>query len=242
MKINRFLVLSSLILLIMPIVTTLNVANAQDTRPLTIVKSKWAVHSVIIDGKMSNPKEWSDAAHYDFYIGAVWGTEPPFYKMRLWVKNDQNNVYFLYRVEYPKKQWDLNDGGYVNYFWPQNDPDSGWPYSDGSYVSFTGTYDEYDWNDHYWLEDTANPQGQNNVVGKGTMGGRYYWIEFYKPLNSGDGYDWSFVPGGTYGWRLETPGKMDHMLVGIWDSSTQTAFERYITLTSATRARCHVPK
>jgi hypothetical protein len=83
--------------------------------PSTGLVSKWAVNPVKFDGKISNQKEWSDAAQYDFQIGKHFCSETPFYNVRLWVKNDANYVYFLHRIEYPKHQWDTRDGGQISY-------------------------------------------------------------------------------------------------------------------------------
>jgi hypothetical protein len=86
----------------------------------------------------------------------------------------------------------------------------------------------YGWNDVRWLNDKQDG-GQNNILGKGKMHDGYYWFEFCKQLNSGDGHDWSFVPGGTYGGGA---GAGD-MLVELWDHSAQTAYNRYVFLTLA---------
>jgi hypothetical protein len=235
MKIIKVCAVALMISFMMPYLAVVEA----DTRPITIVKSKWAIIPVIFDGKMSYPIEWSDAAHYDLVIGKTWCTEPPYYNMRLWVKSDAKYVYFLYRIEYPKSQWDINDGGMINYFWPQWDSVTGWPHSDAAYIGLDGkNYDFYGWSlDNKWFED-VDDGGRNNVIGKGTKSGGFYWFEFRRPLNSGDGHDWSFKPGGTYGWRLDAEGKNDHILVTLWDSSESTAYERYITLTLASPPWC----
>ena len=52
-----------------------------------------------------------------------------------------------------------------------------------------------------------------------------------KPLNSGDGYDWDFELGETYGWHEGTPGKSDALMTFFFDASEEVAYIGYIRLT-----------
>jgi hypothetical protein len=59
------------------------------------------------------------------------------------------------------------------------------------------------------VED-VNAGGQNNIEGRATWDGTYYWFESRKLLNSGDGFDISWTPGGTY-----------QVGVGFWTTETK---------------------
>lgn len=205
-------------------------------QPDYLIKSNWLLNPVTIDGQITSSTEWSDAWYNDIVIGKTWGTEPPFYNMRLWVKNDNDFIYLLYRIEYPAIEYDLGDDAAIAYFWPYYDPVSLWEYSDIAWVCQDGwTGDAYGWDDITWKDDlTAAPPGENNVEGYGSYDGTYYWFEIKKELNSGDGYDWNLQPGETYGWKEESEEKGDHLLVSLWDQSERVPIQNYIRLTIAT--------
>ena len=175
--------------------------------------SYWLRNPVTFDGRMTVPDEWSDAIPQDLTLRR--GDSLTTASATFWMKNDVTWLYILERVEWPggvpgRDNW---DSGSIAYFWDHWGPP--WEHSDLGGVNFDGsTFDLYGWDEVQWHDDTlATPPGVNNVEGAATYDGRYYWFEFRKPLMPGDGYDWTFEPGGTYG-----PMPPD-LMVGFWDDS-----------------------
>jgi len=196
-------------------------ANSWNTQRPT---SGWSSFPVIFDGKITTAEEWSDTIPVDLTL-SEWHTGPGTVPARIWIKNDDTWLYMLYRVEWPAGATDLSDGGFIEYFWDWiGEPSPVWANSDFSYIQFdNATYDLYGYDGTSWYDDTAaSPPGENNVEGAATHDGTYYWFEFRKKLDSGDGYDWSFTPGQI----IET----GDLLVGVWDQSTGTPYEEYISL------------
>jgi len=120
-----------------------------------LVVSAWLENPVEIDGRMSSSYEWSEAIPVDVTIGLHFSEEPPFYKMRIWAKNDYTFLYLLYRIEYPHEERDDFDFGKINYYWPYHDEGLGrWPFSDCAAVSIgAGTGDGYGWDEERWYMD-----------------------------------------------------------------------------------------
>ena len=62
-----------------------------------------------------------------------------------------------------------------------------------------------------------------------------------KPLDSGDGYDWVFEHGETYGWDEGTPGRSDALMVVFFpydlgvEGSENVYYSGYIRLTIASK-------
>jgi hypothetical protein len=189
--------------------------------------SNWLTQPVTLDGHMTTPDEWSDAASYYLPLPNYYG--PGIVSATFWFKNDATWLYILERVEWsPGAGPQECDSSSIEYFWPEWHYPNGWDYSDAGGVNYGGlypnpTFDLYGWDEQQWYDDTlAVPPGQNNVQGAATHDGTGYWFEFRKPLASGDGYDWTFVPGGTYG-----PRPPD-LMVGF-SHQTQTTFSFYGT-------------
>jgi len=181
---------------------------------------------VTLDGRMTTPDEWSDTIPRDLTFGA--GSSLKKVPAELWIKNDGTWLYVMERVRSPggapgRDNW---DSGSIGYYWDSWGPPSHrWQHSDLGGVNFDGsTFDLYGWDEVQWYDDTSATPGQNNVQGAATYDGTYYWFEFRKPLKSGDGYDWTFEPGATYG-----PMPPD-LQVGFWDDSEATFYGTHILL------------
>jgi hypothetical protein len=92
----------------------------------------------------------------------------------------------LYKIAWSPSDIDTTDGGAIALY---TGPCCPWVESDYSYLSFgEGTWDAYGWDESQWHTDT-DAGGQNDVEGAASHDGTYYWFEFRKRLNSGDGYD-----------------------------------------------------
>jgi len=105
-------------------------------------------------------------------------------------------------------------------------------HSDLAYVSFGGlVWDAYGWDEVTFYDvSLASPPGQNNVEGAGSHDGTYYWFEFRKALDSGDGCDWSLSPGVSFGSRDWSPELGGDLLAGLWDNSIGAAYQQYIRI------------
>jgi len=192
------------------------------TQAPTLVVSAWLENPVKIDGRMTSTFEWPEAKPIDLTIGLSFGTIPPFYKIRIWAKNDDAFLYLLGMIEYPYEQRDEADWLQMSYFWPE----PGGPYSDSGGVCLGATWDGYGWDGRHWYDDVteASPPGQNNVEGAASHDGIYYWFEMKKALNSGDGYDWDLKPGEIY------PQYKGGLLIELWDGSEGRAYNSRLSL------------
>jgi hypothetical protein len=205
----------------------------------TSVVSQWLVNPVKLDGKITSVSEWSDTVSYDLTLVRIYGWPnrrigPETLTARFWFKNDATWLYLLVRVAWPASDIDVYDGAFIELFWGQYGPP--WEHSDFSFVTFGGLkWDAYGWDESRWYGDTdASPPGQNNVEGAGSYDGTYYWFEFRKTLNSGDGRDWSLASGQIVG-SPNAPAETPHLIVGIWDNSISSSYECYISLTLSTQ-------
>jgi len=173
--------------------------------------------SVTLDGQITSTTEWSDAVPQNLTL-PEWGNGAAAVSAKCWMKNDLNWLYILERVTWSGPTSAKSDSD-ISYYW---DWWNGvWPHSDMGGVNFDGTtFDMYGWDETTWYNDPVN-----NVQGKATYDGTYYWFEFKKPLNSGDGYDWTFVPGETYGPNPPS------LMVGFYDESAGTWYGTNILLT-----------
>jgi len=133
---------------------------------------------------------------------------------RWWVKNDAKWVYLLARV--PASEFAPGGGAWLSQYWGEYVPP--WDYSDGILIRPDGTTtDNYGWDDSKWLVDTeASPPGESNVRGAVSHDSSYYWFEFRKELDSGDGYDWSWTPG--------EPTDQGNLMVGLWAEEVGAAW------------------
>jgi parallel beta-helix repeat protein len=169
-----------------------------------------------LDGAITSPNEWTESPVYGISLDRVWGwpdrqVEPNNKSLNARFKNDGVWLYMLYQIPWSANETDLNDGAFIELFSSE---------SDYGHLSFSNTtYDFYGWDGSRWLDDTQ-AGGQNNVEGAASYDGTYYWFEFRKMLDSGDGVDWSLTPGEY----------VDHLMVGIWDNSFPQTYEQSVSL------------
>ncbi len=221
------IILIGLFLLLLSSIVSMMWVKAADDRPQAQVTASWAKNYVNVDGKITSPSEWSEATYTDTIIGYQWATQPPMANMRVWTKNDQNYLYMLCRISAPSDV-DINDEFAIHYYWPIYD--GVWAHGDKGYVSLNGYS-----GDQYILDgvlgDDVASGGQNNFLAKGMISGGYYWFEFRKDLNSGDGYDWALSPGQTIGVLPTQDG--DAFTIGYWDTSQGLDLTTHMKLTLA---------
>jgi parallel beta-helix repeat protein len=201
--------------------------------PIMYVVSGWLIHDVILDGEISSSDEWDDTASYIIPLDRAWGwpekqVERRVKSMTVRFKNDDEWLYLLYQVPWPAAEVDIYDNGNIELFigphgppWTESDY-SGWAY--GNYP-----LDLYGWDESSWTWDTdAIPPGVINVEGSASHDGEYYWFEFRKKLDSGDGTDWSLKPGDLVG--DPNAAVVDNLLVGFWDNSGSVHYEQRINM------------
>jgi len=169
--------------------------------PIITIISGWLTQPVTLDGRITTAEEWSDAIPVDLTLrGEKSGSLIP---ARVWIKNGHEWLYILMSVEWPADDIDQGDHFKIMYGWRNDSAEI----RDEALVAFDGrTGDEYvvkvDEVEQISYEDTnMSPPGENNAEGGASHDGTHYWFEFRKELDSGDGYDWVFVPGQTYGGR-----------------------------------------
>jgi len=178
--------------------------------------SYWLRSQVTLDGGMTSPTEWSDAVPQNLTL-PEWGNGPSAVSAKWWMKNDATWLYILERVTWSGPTSAKSDGD-ISYYWDWWN--GTWPHSDMGGVNFDRTtFDLHGWDETTWYSDPVN-----NVQGAATYDGTYYWFEFRKALNSTDGYDWTFVPGGTYGAHPAS------LMVGFYDESAGTWYGTNILL------------
>jgi len=190
----------------------------QDYLPLS---SSFVTHNIRIDRQISKPDEWSPAVCVDLRMHETIETSNPnIRKARWWWQNDAQYLYVLVRIprEYPLM------GVALDYFWPRYT--GTWAYSDGIYVRpARDANDHANWDEAQWYEDVElDPPGTIDIEAVVTNDSEYYWLEFKRPLNSGDRYDWAWEPGQTIGYN-----PADHLLSGLVLDGT--FFGRYLQLT-----------
>lgn len=223
---NKIIFFGLVLLLLSPIASVVSVKG--DDRPQAKVTCTWAKNYVNVDGKITSPNEWSDAAITDTVIGQLWATQVPFANMRVWAKNDQNYLYMLFRIQAPADV-DSTDVFAIHYYWPIY-INGEWAHGDKGYVSLDGySGDQYILNGVLGNDFSAG--GKDNFLAKGTVSGGYYWFEFRKDLNSGDGYDWTLAPGQTIGVVPVLEG--DALTIGYWDASLGFDLTTHVKLTLA---------
>lgn len=202
-------------------------ANAQSNALPNLVSAPLQ-NAVILDGIISSPSEWADAAPITVSLGLGVPPGPPYVPAEIWSKHDSAWVYFLFRITWPSNETDKSDTGRVEYFWSK----SGTQYSDLGSVSYANeTHDGYGCcHDGMLFYMDTDAGGKNNVEGAATHDGTHYWFEFRKALNSGDGYDWTLVAGHTYGWQNGADIYGGYFSVGLWEASKKLVHVAFVTL------------
>jgi len=75
-----------------------------------VLHSSWLRTPVAVDGRETTEDEWSDASTYIITLGLNGGMSPPYLRTKIWVKNDQENLYILMKIAYIDKiQGDKED-------------------------------------------------------------------------------------------------------------------------------------
>ena len=206
------------------------------------LQSSWLKTPVTVDGGETTTQEWSDANTYIITLGLNQGTSPPYLRTKIWVKNDQENLYLLMKIAYLDKiPGDTEDQAYLYYLWPTI-AGTDWDRSDAAWLYQLGPpKDLTNYNGDTWQQDTsATPPGENNVQGIGCHDATFYWFELARPLHSGDQWDWSVAPGDTVGrGNMEQTG--DLLYIGLHDDSEAHPLETRITLTLATQPDHNYP-
>ena len=185
------------------------------------ILSPFSVAPVEIDGEVSSEEEWADAACADLRMH--YGINPlnsNYQRIRWWVQNNETNLFFLVRI--PS---DLAIRGvFADYFWPEYI--GTWEHTDGVYVRINGEIFDWGlWDESIWHSDEEmDPPGTVDAEAATIEDGDYYWVEFSRPLNSGDSNDWVLEPGQTIG-----NNPYDSFLIGI--VLEEGDFTRYLQLT-----------
>jgi hypothetical protein len=198
------------------------------------VDSSWLSAPVTFDGEISSEGEWADTTPYTVPLYCAWGW--PNKQMMLSdreltvrFKNDAEWLYMLYKVQWPSAEVDQGDGATIALFTGPYGPP--WAESDSGHVSLDGsTIDLFGWDDTTWINDQSTETGQNNVEGKATYDGTFYWFEFRKKLDSGDGCDWNLKPGDLVGEPVENPSLQRNLLVSVWNDDMASTLENQIVL------------
>lgn len=158
--------------------------------------SPFISEEIVIDGQISSKPEWADAFCMDILM-FEWGNiqNGDIRNARWWVQNDEQDIYFLVRVE--KYPW--LKGVAVNYFWPKYT--GTWEHSDGAYIGVNGYYqDSANWDETHWYDDLEmSPPGTLDMAAATSEDDVYYWFEIKKSLDSGDSYDWALEPEDAIG-------------------------------------------
>ncbi len=218
------------LLVMINVLTAVQLANAENF----VLHSSWLKTPVTVDGKETATDEWSDANTYIITLGLNEGTSPPYLRTKVWVKNDQENIYILMKIAYLDKiPGDQEDQAFLYYLFSTiagtdyDRSDAAWLYQLGSPTDLTG------YNGSSWQQDVfATPPGENNVQGNGYNDATFYWFEMTRPLDSGDQWDWGVAPGETIG-QGNMEQTSDLLYIGLHDDSEGHNIETRITLTLA---------
>ena len=229
--------------------TAIGTDTLQPSQQTPNIQAPLLTQSVRLDGRLSGTEEWSDVPGTSLSIscGNKLCSQAGYRSIRnvqaiVWIKHDGKWLYFLYRVDWPKANLTTHDEATIRYSWNTGGENAGipvngkWLYVDELFVG--GGYDEdkkvvnptwvYTSDVFGYRDDTEwSPPGRNDVQGIATYDGEHYWYEFRKPLNSGDGRDWNFTVGRTYG-VLGSDGLLE---VGFGTSNPRIRYYQPITLT-----------
>jgi hypothetical protein len=226
------------LLVIINIVSAIKQAHAENY----ILQSSWLKTPITVDGRETTTKEWSDANTYIITLGLNEGMSPPYLRTKIWVKNDQENLYILMKIAYIDKiPGDEEDQVFLYYLWPTI-AGTDWDRSDAAWLYQLGPPTDLTNHDgDTWQQDTlATPPGENNVQGIGYHDATFYWFEMTRPLDSGDHWDWSIAPGQTIG-QGNMEQTSDLLYIGLHDDSEAHGIETRITLTLATKPDHNYP-
>jgi outer membrane protein assembly factor BamD (BamD/ComL family) len=200
---------------ILPPCTT--VSNMND---LLLVESNFSSSLTFVDGKITYPSEWAKSKCYHAPLAA----QPPgqgcgegVYSILFdwFLMNDNQRLYML--VRFSKNNF-IPTGIHFSYFYPYPLTDE-WKFSDSMGFFGSKVVDQYGWNSAKgkWVDDVSGG-GTMNTRAKSSADKRTYWFEFSKPLNSGDGHDWTWKPGDKVG-----TGLTGDLIIGAFGTSVAGA-------------------
>jgi hypothetical protein len=183
---------------------------------------------VTFDGQITSSEEWADTNAYSISLNRAccWPDKQVVENaatMSVRFKNDDTWLYMLYKIAWPSSDTDSNDRANIALFTAPYGPP--WAESDRGLVTFGGqTWDSYGWDDTQWYTD-IDDGGQNDVEGAASHDGAFYWFEFRKKLDSGDGHDWSLQPPQTI-----PNSNGSSFMVSVGDFSAVAVYEQNLVL------------
>jgi hypothetical protein len=188
----------------------------------TSVQAPLLAKTVVLDGRVTSPDEWSDTTGTPLAMFLREGTEKK--DGVLWAKHDGEWLYLLFRVERLSSD-NPKDGCGVYYHWGPGAVGTKAKLSDSAEVSKRGiTQDSYGYDGTRWYDDVGDG-GTNDVQGTATQDSTYLWCELRKMLDSGDTkHDWILSVGKTYGATDE------QMFAGVLDANAEKAYNAALTL------------
>jgi len=162
-----------------------------------VVTSAWMTQPVMVDGKITTAKEWSDTIPVDLPLSPALMSS----SVRIWVKNDLKCFCVLATTEWPAREYDEWDTFSVIFR-------SVWV--DQLDVVVNGlTYDLNTASGSKMDDTKMSPAGTNDVEGRASHNGTHYWFELRRKLDTQDPYDLVLTPGRTY----------SNVGVGFYDTS-----------------------
>jgi len=187
-----------------------------------LIRSKLSTSFVLVDGKLTYPTEWANAQCYQLPL-VKWvpgqGCTGNRGVSSIWyVKNDKQRLYLLIKV--PKAEFS-SGGVSVGYFYPY--PYTGlWQHSDTMGIGDGKPLDQYGWDETNWHDDVSDG-GRMDTRANSTQTDQYDWYELSKPLDSGDGHDWSWRAGEKVGSDIT-----GDLMIGSWGTLPAVEGDAYL--------------
>jgi outer membrane protein assembly factor BamD (BamD/ComL family) len=182
---------------ILPLCTTISSMND----PL-FVESNFNSSLTFVDGKITYPSEWANSKCYKVRLAAQppgqgCGSGTSSIPVEWFLMNDKQRLYLL--IRFSKNDF-IPTGIHFSYFYPYPYTDR-WQFSDNMAFWGSRAFDQYGWDETEFHDDTSNG-GSMNTRAKSSYDNQSYWFEFSKPLDSGDGHDWTWMLGDKVGTGL----------------------------------------
>jgi hypothetical protein len=130
-----------------------------------VIRSSWLRTPVAVDGKETTKDEWSDASTYIITLGPNGGMSTPYLRTKIWVKNNQENLYIIMKIAYLDKiTRDEEDQAFLYYLW-SNIAEKDWDQSDAAWLYQLGSPRDLTNYDGYTRQQDiyATPLGEKNV-------------------------------------------------------------------------------
>ena len=112
-----FLVLFAAVLLSATSLAGHDPCSHQRTAQIPFISSAYLQHAVTLDARLTTPQEWAESTPVDLTVSR-WFQGEASTTGRWWLKNDDQWLYLLVRIEWPANDTDGDDGGQIDYFWP----------------------------------------------------------------------------------------------------------------------------